>query len=52
MIVAALTLGGGKRVLEGLTRSLEPSNFGARVRRDATFVEYRVKREPASTPAG
>jgi hypothetical protein len=37
-------LGGGKRLFEGFTRSLEWEQLGVRQSPYATFIEYRVKR--------
>jgi dihydrofolate reductase len=44
IIVAPVVLGGGKRLFERFTRSLELEHLGVRQSRYATFVEYRVKR--------
>lgn len=44
IIVAPVTLGGGKRLFEGFSDSLELEHLGARQSQYATFIEYRVKR--------
>jgi dihydrofolate reductase len=44
IIVAPVVLGGGKRLFEGFSRSLELEHLGVRQSRYATFVEYRVRR--------
>ena len=44
IIVAPVVLGGGKRLFEGFTRSLELEHLGVRQSRYATFVDYAVKR--------
>ena len=44
IIVAPITLGGGKRLFDGFTDSLELEPLGARQSQYATFVDYRVKR--------
>jgi len=43
IIVAPLVLGGGKRLFEGFTRSLDLEHLGVRQSPFATFVDYRVK---------
>jgi dihydrofolate reductase len=43
IIVAPVTLGGGKRLFEGFTESLELEPLGVRQSRFATFVDYRMK---------
>jgi dihydrofolate reductase len=43
IIVAPVTLGGGKRLFEGFTQSLELEHLGARQSQYATFIDYRVK---------
>jgi dihydrofolate reductase len=52
IIVAPVVLGGGKRLFEGFTRSLDLEHVGVRQSPFATFVDYRVKPETPSTPAG
>jgi hypothetical protein len=42
-----LVLGGGKRLFEGFTRSLELEHLGVRQSPFATFIDYRVKYSPA-----
>jgi dihydrofolate reductase len=44
IVVAPVVLGGGKRLFEGFSRSLELEHLGVRQSRFATFIEYRVKR--------
>src|SRR5438105_12612778 len=44
IIVAPVVLGGGKRLFEGFTTSLELEHLGVRQSRYATFIDYRVKR--------
>lgn len=44
LIVAPVVLGGGKRLFEGFSRSLELEQLGVRQSPFATFIEYRVKR--------
>ena len=43
IIVAPVVLGGGKRLFEGFTRSLDLEHLGVRQSRYATFIDYRVK---------
>ncbi len=43
LIVAPVVLGGGKRLFEGFTKSLELEHVGVRQSRYATFIDYRVK---------
>jgi dihydrofolate reductase len=42
IIVAPVVLGGGKRLFEGFTRSLDLEHLGVRQSQYATFVDYRV----------
>jgi len=44
IIVAPVVLGGGKRLFEGFSRSLELEHIGVRQSPHATFIDYRVKR--------
>jgi dihydrofolate reductase len=44
IIIAPVVLGGGKRLFEGFTRSLDLEHLGVRQSHYATFVEYRVQR--------
>ena len=44
IIVAPVVLGGGKRLFEGFTKSLDLEHVGIRQSPYATFVDYRVKR--------
>jgi len=43
IIVAPVVLGGGKRLFEGFTRSLELEHIGVRQSPYATFIDYQVK---------
>jgi dihydrofolate reductase len=43
IIVAPFVLGGGKRLFEGFTSSLELEHLGVRQSTYATFIDYRVK---------
>ncbi len=43
IIVAPVILGGGKRLFEGFSDSLELEHLGVRQSRFATFIDYRVK---------
>jgi len=42
IIVAPVVLGGGKRLFDGFTRSLELDHLGVRQSAFATFIDYRV----------
>ena len=42
IIVAPVILGGGKRLFEGFTRSLDLEHLGVRQSQFATFIDYRV----------
>jgi dihydrofolate reductase len=44
IIVAPVVLGGGKRLFEGFTKSLELEHLGVRQSQYATFIDYRVKK--------
>jgi dihydrofolate reductase len=44
IIVAPVVLGGGKRLFEGFSRSLDLEHLGVRQSRLATFIDYRVVR--------
>jgi dihydrofolate reductase len=44
IIVAPVVLGGGKRLFEGFTKSIDLEHIGLRQSQYATFVDYRVKR--------
>jgi len=44
VIVAPVVLGGGKRLFDGFSESLELEQLGARQSRYATFIDYRVRR--------
>jgi dihydrofolate reductase len=43
IIVAPVVLGGGKRLFEGFSRSLDLEHIGVRQSQYATFIDYRVK---------
>ena len=43
IIVAPVVLGGGKRLFEGFTQSLDLEHAGVRQSPFATFIDYRVK---------
>jgi dihydrofolate reductase len=44
IIVSPVVLGGGKRLFDGFTRSLDLEHLGVRQSPFATFIDYRVKR--------
>jgi len=44
IIFAPVVLGGGKRLFEGFSESLELEQLGVRQSQYATFIDYRVKR--------
>jgi dihydrofolate reductase len=44
IVVAPVILGGGKRLFEGFSRSIELEHLGVRQSPYATFIDYRVKR--------
>jgi dihydrofolate reductase len=44
IIIAPVVLGGGKRLFEGFSKSLELEHLGVRQSPFATFIDYRVKR--------
>ena len=44
IVVAPVVLGGGKRLFEGFTKSIDLEHIGLRQSQYATFVDYRVKR--------
>jgi dihydrofolate reductase len=44
IIIAPVVLGGGKRLFEGFSRSLDLEHIGVRQSPFATFIDYRVKR--------
>jgi dihydrofolate reductase len=44
IIVAPVTLGAGKRLFDGFTKSLDLEHIGVRQSPFATFIDYRVKR--------
>jgi dihydrofolate reductase len=43
IIIAPVVLGGGKRLFDGFTKSLELEHLGVRQSPYATFIDYRVK---------
>jgi dihydrofolate reductase len=43
IIVAPVVLGGGKRLFDGFSRSLDLEHVGLRQSPYATFIDYRVK---------
>ena len=45
IIVAPVVLGGGKRLFEGFSASLDLEHLGVRQSPFATFIDYRVKRQ-------
>jgi dihydrofolate reductase len=44
IVIAPVVLGGGKRLFEGFSKSLELEHIGVRQSAFATFIDYRVKR--------
>ena len=44
IIVAPVVLGGGKRLFEGFTKSLDLEHLGVRQSPFATFLDYRIRR--------
>ena len=46
IIIAPVILGGGKRLFEGFSSSLDLEHLGVRQSQYATFVDYRVKPRP------
>jgi dihydrofolate reductase len=44
IIIAPVILGGGKRLFDGFTKSLDLEHLGVRQSQYATFIDYRVKR--------
>jgi dihydrofolate reductase len=44
IVIAPVILGGGKRLFDGFTKSIELEHLGVRQSPLATFVDYRVKR--------
>jgi dihydrofolate reductase len=43
IIIAPVVLGGGKRLFDGFTKSLDLEHLGVRQSSFATFIDYRVK---------
>jgi len=50
IIVAPITLGGGKRLFEGFTKQLDLEHIGVRQSEFATFIDYRVLRPERARP--
>lgn len=48
IIIAPLILGGGKRLFDGFSQSVELEHIGVRQSPFATFIDYRVKRTERS----
>ncbi len=48
VIIAPITLGGGKRLFDGFSRSLDLEHLGVRQSPFATFIDYRVKNSAAA----
>jgi dihydrofolate reductase len=44
IIVAPITLGGGKRLFDGFTKRLELEQEGVRQSPFATFIDYRIEK--------
>jgi len=44
IVIAPITLGGGKRLFDGFSRSIDLEHVGVRQSPFATFIDYRVKR--------
>ena len=44
IVVAPVVLGGGKRLFDGFTQSLDLEHLGVRQSPHATFIDYRVKK--------
>jgi dihydrofolate reductase len=44
LIIAPVILGGGKRLFDGFSRSLDLDHLGVRQSQYATFIDYRLKR--------
>jgi dihydrofolate reductase len=43
IIIAPVVLGGGKRLFDGFSRSIDLEHLGVRQSRYATFIDYAVK---------
>jgi dihydrofolate reductase len=43
IIIAPVVLGGGKRLFEGFSQSLDLEHLGVRQSQYATFIDYRLK---------
>jgi dihydrofolate reductase len=44
IIIAPIVLGGGKRLFEGFSKSMDLEHIGVRQSQYATFIDYRIKR--------
>ena len=44
IIIAPVILGGGKRLFEGFSASVDLEHLGVRQSQFATFIDYRVRR--------
>jgi len=44
IIVAPVILGGGKRLFDGFSSSLDLEHLGVRQSKHATFIDYRLRR--------
>jgi dihydrofolate reductase len=44
IVIAPVVLGGGKRLFDGFTRSIDLEHLGCRQSLFATFIDYRIKR--------
>jgi dihydrofolate reductase len=44
IIIAPVVLGGGKRLFDGFTQSIDLERLGVRQSPFATFIDYRVNR--------
>jgi dihydrofolate reductase len=49
IIIAPVIMGGGKRLFDGFTRSLDLEHVGVRQSEFATFIDYRINRSRASS---
>jgi dihydrofolate reductase len=52
IIIAPVVLGGGKRLFDGFSDSLDLEQLGVRQSQYATFIEYQVKRGEPRDPRG
>jgi dihydrofolate reductase len=44
IVISPFVMGGGKRLFDGFTSSIELEQLGARQSPHATFLDYRIKR--------